>query len=75
MELISDIFILLINCIPYFFGFLSIALALWLILYSIIEFVHDIYFGFFIWLDILWLIAKIIFAIMLGCFGMTFIIA
>lgn len=75
MGLISDIFIFLICCIPYFFGFLSISLALWLSLYSIIEFVHDAYLGFFIWLDIPWLIVKIIFAIVIGCFGMTFITA
>ena len=74
MELISDIFIFLVSCIPYCFGILTLVLAIYIVVSSIAEFIDDIRFKLsVIWLDILWLIAKLIFAIIVGCFGMTFI--
>ena len=74
MELISDIFIFLVSCIPYCFGILTLVLAIYIVVSSIAEFIDDIRFNLsVIWLAILWLIAKLIFAIIVGCFGMTFI--
>lgn len=74
MELISDIFIFLVSCIPYCFGILTLVLAIYIVVSSIAEFIDDIRFKLSVlWLEILWLIAKLIFAIIVGCFGMTFI--
>ena len=74
MGLISDIFIFLVSCIPYCFGILTLVLAIYIVVSSIAEFIDDIRFKLsVIWLDILWLIAKLIFAIIVGCCGMTFI--
>ena len=73
MELISDIFIFLVSCIPYCFGILILVLAIYIVVSSIAEFIDDIRFKLsVIWLDILWLIAKLIFAVIVGCCGMTF---
>ena len=74
MELISDIFIFLACCIPYCFGILTLVLAIYIVVSSIAEFIDDIRFKLSVlWLEILWLIAKLILAIIVGCFGMTFI--
>ena len=74
MGLISDIFIFLVSCIPYCFGILILVLAIYIVVSSIAEFINDIRFKLcVIWLDIPWLIAKLIFAIIVGCLGMTFI--
>lgn len=74
MGLISDIFIFLVGCIPYFFGFFAMILAIYIVVSSIAEFIDDIRFKLSVlWLEILWLIAKLIFAIIVGCLGMTFI--
>lgn len=74
MGIVSNIFIVILNSIPYFFGFLAIAIAVWVFLYSLIEFIHDTYLGLSVWyLDLIWLIVKIIFAIITFCFGMTLI--
>lgn len=74
MELISDIFIFLVSCIPYCFGILVLVLAIYIVVSSIAEFITDIRFNLnVIWLSILWLMAKLIFAIIVGCCGMTFI--
>ena len=74
MELISDIFIFLVCCIPYCFGILVLVLAIYIVVSSIAEFITDIRFNLnVIWLSILWLMAKLIFAIIVGCCGMTFI--
>ena len=76
MELISDIFIFLVSCIPYCFGILTLVLAIYIVVSSIAEFIDDIRFKLSVlWLEILWLIAKLIFAIIVGCCGMTFIIS
>lgn len=74
MGLISDIFIFLVSCIPYCFGILVLVLAIYIVVSSIAEFIVDIHFKIrVLWLEILWLIAKLIFAIIVGCCGMTFI--
>lgn len=74
MGLISDIFIFLVSCIPYCFGILVLVLAIYIVVSSIAEFITDIRFNLnVIWLSILWLMAKLIFAIIVGCCGMTFI--
>lgn len=74
MELVSDIFIFLVSCIPYCFGILTLVLAIYIVVSSIAEFITDIRFNLnVIWLSILWLMAKLIFAIIVGCCGMTFI--
>ena len=74
MGLISDIFIFLVSCIPYCFGILVLVLAIYIAVSSIAEFIDDIRFNLsVIWLAILWLIVKLIFAIIVGCCGMTFI--
>lgn len=74
MGLISDIFIFLVSCIPYCFGILILVLAIYIVVSSIAEFIDDIRFKLSVlWLDIPWLIAKFIFAIIIFCFGMTFI--
>ena len=76
MGLISDIFIFLVSCIPYCFGILALVLVIYIVVCSIAEFIDDIRFKLsIIWLAILWLIAKLIFAIIVGCCGMTFIIS
>ena len=74
MELISDIFIFLVCCIPYCFGILTLVLAIYIVVSSIAEFIDDIRFKLSVlWLELLWIIAKLIFAIIVGCFGMSFI--
>lgn len=74
MGLISDIFIFLVSCIPYCFGILVLVLAIYIVVSSIAEFITDIRFNLnVIWLSILWLMAKLIFAIIVGCCGMAFI--
>lgn len=75
MGLISDLFIFLVSCIPYCFGILILVLAIYIVVSSIAEFIDDIRFKLSVlWLDTLWLIVKIIFAIIVSCFGMTFFI-
>lgn len=76
MGLISDIFIFLVSCIPYCFGILALVLAIYIVVSSIVEFIDDVHFRLSaIWLAIPWLIAKLIFAIIVGCFGVTLLVS